>query len=103
MSLIGNIIQRGLKQLETQLGHHTFLYLGTVYNCIPSNLKNGSQLVIGGNLQTVDLTLIVRRDEMEMAPNINDNIIYDEVQYAVMNVSKPAGNGTYELELRKLN
>lgn len=61
---IQSLLQRGMEVLKNALDNPTITYLGTAYECIPSDERRGMELEVGGHVQTVSLTVYVSKVDL---------------------------------------
>lgn len=74
-NVIKGLMERGLARMHALLGEPTWLYHGTSFNCIPSTARRGTVLEVGGFQEVVELTLIVRKQDMPTDLTVDSTII----------------------------
>jgi len=99
MSRISDIQGRVQSDHEVALGSPTLTIGATSYLCVPSLLRRGNLLVIGGKEATVALTLLVRRDVLATSPALGSKLTHGGVTYRVLHVSTAPGGSHWELDL----
>lgn len=103
MSAISLLIHASQRKLETLLGSPLLTIGEASYLCVPSTLNAGNQLEIGGLLETIDLTLIVRKDIMPSRPATGSKLTHSGTEYRVLTVNEPAGGTTWEINVGSKN
>lgn len=103
MSVISQLIHASQRKLETLLGSPTFSVGDASFLCVPSTLNAGNQLEIGGLLETIELTLIVRKDILPTRPATGSKLTHGGTEYRVLTVNEPAGGTTWEINVGSKN
>jgi hypothetical protein len=97
VNVLGNIAGLGSKTLERLLGHPTFRFLDRDIVCIPSSLRRGTTLNIGGFDVEVTLSLLVRTEHFFQADR---RIVIADGQLLVTANDMPSPVAGREIEFR---
>lgn len=122
---VASVFERGLKVLEVAHGSPIFRFQGQDIPCITNTLKKGEQVVAGGALSEIDMTIIVRKSQVpESIALTMDSVLWfmDDTDitmdqtvtrelnpgrkliksgrpYRILKIRYPAGDGHIELDV----
>ena len=119
MSLLGDEISDALVEMESLTGNQTFTWKGIEVLCVPSSLRLGQVIAVGGHEEEITLTLIVRRGHFLTAdstlitidselftsdshmphPVAGRTLTFRGKLYRILAAREPAPRASYELDL----
>jgi hypothetical protein len=120
-----DILSRGLKHLEAQVGSPTMTYRGTEFVCMPSTENRGLVVEKGGKSYTIELTIFVRREllgdsvtmdmttitmdqtditmDASVGPRAGKRMGFRSRTYRVIQVKDIPGSSHWEIDLGNVN
>ena len=119
LSLLGDEIAAGLTEMESLTGSQTFTWKGVEVVCVPSSLRVGQTIGVGGHEEEITLTLFVRRahfvtadstlitvdsnlytmDSHMPTPVAGRTLAFRGVTYRILAAREPAARAHLELDL----
>ena len=119
LSPLGALFTDALHHIEGQLGDQTFTWKGNEVTCVPSGLRAGQVIAVGGFQKEIQLSLIVRRDNfisMDSTLHTVDSILFTMdndmphpvagkkttfrgKEYRILSAKESAPRSHYELDL----
>lgn len=126
MSIGANIIKNVMRATRTVLDKPTFTFRNQTIACIPSTSERGIEIAIGGNVGTIEFSLIVNVDDFPNArtsdqstitvdastltadafpgaPDVGNTLIQSARSYRVLRVSKSADGSHWILDCGSVN
>lgn len=107
MNAIGKSVERAIGRLQNLLGNPTLSWRGQAYACVPSTIRAGTTIEIGGIVEDITLTFVVRKLDISpdfetqtiSAPQSGQSVLsYSGKEYRVVKVNESASADHYELD-----
>ncbi len=119
LSQLAPLFREALKHIEGVIGSQTFTWKGVEVLCVPSGLRAGQSIEVGGFMREIQFTLIVRREHFITAdstlitvdsvlftadsdmphPVAGKKIVFRGKDYRILAAREAAPRSHYELDL----
>ncbi len=88
--------------MESLLGNEVCVIGDKTVPVAASTIRDGTEYEIGGQWESINFSLKIRKSELETPPSIGERLLFRNKSFRVINVRFAPDNTAFSLDIRQL-